>query len=157
MIHSDSEKAATKILKRDAVGRVRTSVRQREALMDEFERSGLTGPKFAKVAGVCYQTFASWMQKRRRARGDYASSAVLAPSAQTGAGPSLLRWVEVEMAAGAGGGGPAQPQREREPDARAGLVVMLAGGVRAELSHVAQVPLLVELARQWNSHLEKSC
>lgn len=96
MTDSDSGKAATKILKRDAVGRVRTSVRRREELMDQYERSGLTGPKFAEAAGVCYQTFAGWMRKRRRARGDHASSTVLAPSAQTGAGPALVRWVEAE-------------------------------------------------------------
>jgi hypothetical protein len=99
MTDSDSGKAGTKILKRDAVGRVRTSVRQREALMDAYERSGLSGPKFAKVSGVCYQTFACWMQKRRRARGDYASSAVLAPSAQAGGGRSLIRRVEAEALA----------------------------------------------------------
>jgi len=152
MTDSDFAKAATKILKRDAVGRVRTSVRQREALMDQYERSGLTGPKFAEVAGVCYQTFAGWMQKRRRARGDHASSPVLASSAQTEAGPALVRWVEAET-----GGGKELSPTEREPDVCTGLAVILPGGVRAELSHRAQVPLLVELARRLNAHREKSC
>ncbi|MDB6136323.1 MAG: hypothetical protein JWM59_4566 [Verrucomicrobiales bacterium] len=48
----------------DVMGPVRTSARQREALMDEFEHRGLSGPKLAETDGVCYQTFAGWMQKR---------------------------------------------------------------------------------------------
>jgi hypothetical protein len=121
--------------------------------MDEYERSGLTGPKFAKVTGVCYQTFASWMQKRRRARGDYASSAVLAPAAQVGGSRPLIRWVEAE--AEESGRGSAVVQRKE--DEGAVLVVVLEQGVRAELSHPSQVPLLVELARQLNAHRGKSC
>jgi hypothetical protein len=156
MTDSDSAKAARKILKRDAVGRVRTSVRQREALMDQYERSGLTGPKFAEVAGVCYQTFAGWMQKRRRARGDHASSTVLAPAAQAGSGPALVRWVEAETK-GCGDGTFSEPAREPEIRAAGSLVVIVPGGLRAELSHAAQIPLLVELARQLNAHREKSC
>ncbi len=57
------------MLKTDVLGRVKTSVRQREAMLDEFERSGLSGTKFAAVVGVKYQTFASWVQKRRKATG----------------------------------------------------------------------------------------
>lgn len=59
------------IMKRDAVGRVSYTVQQREALLDEFERSGLKGAQFALAAGVKYQTFAHWLQQRRHARGDY--------------------------------------------------------------------------------------
>lgn len=57
------------VLKTDVLGRVKTGARQREAMLDEFERSGLSGTKFAAVAGVNYQTFASWVQKRRTLRG----------------------------------------------------------------------------------------
>lgn len=59
------------VLKTDVLGRVKTGAQQREAMLDEFERSGLSGTKFAAVAGVNYQTFASWVQKRRRATGAY--------------------------------------------------------------------------------------
>ena len=71
MTDSDSRRRDVEFLKRDARGRVRTSVRQREAILDEFERSGLSGPKFSQVSGVCYQTFGGWMLKRSRAPGDY--------------------------------------------------------------------------------------
>jgi hypothetical protein len=60
---------AMAVLKRDGQGRVRMPATRREQLLDEFERSGLSGPKFAVLAGLKYQTFATWVQKRKRQRG----------------------------------------------------------------------------------------
>jgi len=60
-----------KILKVDVLGRVRTSREEREAILDEFERSGLPGTRFAKRHGINYQTFATWIQKRKRTRAEY--------------------------------------------------------------------------------------
>jgi hypothetical protein len=60
------------VIKADVLGRVRTSRERREQLLDEFEKSGLTGQKFAEVVGIKYQTFATWAQRRRRQRGDTA-------------------------------------------------------------------------------------
>jgi len=37
------------ILKTDALGRVQTTREQRELLLDEFDRSGVSGPKFVGV------------------------------------------------------------------------------------------------------------
>ena len=42
---------AEQILKSDARGRVRVPVERQEALLDEFERSGLSGVKFAQAGG----------------------------------------------------------------------------------------------------------
>jgi DNA-binding transcriptional regulator YiaG len=36
-------------------------------LLAEFERSGVSGKKFAALVGVNYQTFASWRQQRKKA------------------------------------------------------------------------------------------
>lgn len=66
----DEVSRTTGIMKRDAVGRVSYTEQQREALLDEFERSGLKGAQFALAAGVKYQTFAHWLQQRRHARDD---------------------------------------------------------------------------------------
>jgi hypothetical protein len=66
---------ALKILKRDAVGRVSYRAEQREAILDEFERSGVKGAAFARLTGLQYQTFASWIQRRRHERGDYQMAA----------------------------------------------------------------------------------
>ena len=57
-----------KLMTTDARGRVRVPVERREALLDEFERSGLSGVKFAQMVGVKYPTFALWVQKRRKTR-----------------------------------------------------------------------------------------
>ena len=59
---------ADEVLKSDTLGRVHTPKARREALLEEFERSGVSGKKFAAMVGVNYQTFASWVQKRSEAR-----------------------------------------------------------------------------------------
>ena len=56
------------ILKTDGLGRVRTPRERREQLLDEFERSGMSGVKFAEFVGLKYQTFATWWLQRRRQR-----------------------------------------------------------------------------------------
>ena len=53
------------------MGRVHYSREQREALLDEFEHSGLKGAAFVRTVGISYHTFANWIQQRRHARGDY--------------------------------------------------------------------------------------
>jgi hypothetical protein len=127
------------------MGRVRTSTRQREALMDEFERSGVSGPKFAETVGICYQTFAGWMQRRRRERGDYASAAKSAARSDL-ADPPLLRWVEADVE-----GESAAPEPEVPPAAC--LSVELASGVCVRINNPSQIPLAVELARQLSARL----
>jgi hypothetical protein len=39
------------VIKADVLGRMRTSRERREQLLDEFEKGGLTGQKFAAVVG----------------------------------------------------------------------------------------------------------
>ena len=53
-------------MKQDVRGRVRVPVERRQALLDEFEKSGASGAKFARLAGIKYATFAGWVLKRRR-------------------------------------------------------------------------------------------
>ena len=40
------------IRKTDVLGRIKTPAARREQLLDEFERSGLSGCKFAELAGI---------------------------------------------------------------------------------------------------------
>lgn len=56
------------VLKTDRLGRVRVPAEQREAILEEFDRSGMTGAAFAEHHGIKYQTFASWRQARNRRR-----------------------------------------------------------------------------------------
>lgn len=127
-------------MKRDAAGRVSYTERQREALLDEFERSGLKGSQFALAAGVKYQTFAHWAQLRRHARGDYGQKG------RTQDGAQALRLVEAVAAA------PAVP-----PDApgfEAGtLEVLLPGGAKMLIAGARQVTLAAKLIQA----LARSC
>jgi transposase-like protein len=54
------------ILVQDALGRVRTPLEKREQILDEYERSGMSGAAFAALVGVKYPTLASWIQQRRK-------------------------------------------------------------------------------------------
>jgi hypothetical protein len=59
MTNTTELRAPEQLLKTNVLGRVQTPVERREAFLDEFERSGLRGKKFAAMTGVNYQTFAS--------------------------------------------------------------------------------------------------
>ena len=59
---------AGQILSRDARGRVLVSRERREALLGEYDRSGMSGVKFAQYVGIKYSTLAYWLQSRRRHR-----------------------------------------------------------------------------------------
>ena len=69
-----SMNAESVILRTDRQGRVRTPLAQREALLDAFECSGLSGMKFAALHGVKYPSFANWVQQRKRRRSMTAAS-----------------------------------------------------------------------------------
>lgn len=124
------------VLKQDVLGRVRTPKARREQLLDEFERSGLPGLKFAELAGIKYQTFATWAQKRRRQRGDYAAGKVKAVK------PSV-QWLEAVVAS--------VPNSDRKNFS--GLVLHLPGGVRLEVADEKQAVLAAALLRS----LARSC
>ena len=83
------------VLKTDVLGRVRVKQARRNALLDEFERGGTSAQAFAKMVGVKYQTFASWVQKRRRARQQYPPKTKTLPSAT--ATSEALRLVEATI------------------------------------------------------------
>jgi|ERR1700730_8464999 hypothetical protein len=60
---------AGQILSQDARGRVLVSRERRESLLEEYDRSGMSGVKFAQYVGIKYSTLAYWLQSRRRHRG----------------------------------------------------------------------------------------
>jgi hypothetical protein len=127
-----------RVLKTDVLGRVRTPVERREALLDEFERSGMSGRKFAEFIGVKYQTWASWVQGRRRRQGGGTAKAGKAE------GVRVLRLVEAVVEA-------------ETPDGQSGpavgaLRVQLPGGIYFEVADRAQALLGAELLRVWQSH-----
>jgi transposase len=119
------------VLKQDVLGRMKTPKARREHLLDEFERSGLSGQKFAELAGIKYQTLATWIQKRRRQHGLPAAARVLTPS-------DKVRWLEAVVEQAQGSAGKADGSF---------LVLHLPGGVRVEIGEAQQVELAAALVR----------
>jgi len=118
---------AEQILKVDKAGRVWTPREQREAALDEFERSGMPASKFAERIGVKYSTFATWAHQRRKERG-------CGDAAQgRHGGPAALKWVE------------AVPEDVKPSPAARALVVHLQCGARMEIGDASQAALAAEL------------
>ncbi len=63
---SKSDSNGGELLRLDTKGRVRTGRERREMLLAEFDRSGVSGARFARMAGINYQTFCGWLHVRRR-------------------------------------------------------------------------------------------
>jgi hypothetical protein len=123
------------VLKSDTLGRMRTPVERRKELLAEFERSGLSGKKFAALVGVKYSTFAFWLQQRRR-------------KAASAAKPTdTVRWLEavVEKAQDSGG------------KTALALTVELPGGAWLEIHDVRQAQLAAALLRSLESPQPSPC
>ena len=84
---STTNTTALEILKQDRLGRVRTPRIKQEEILAEYDRSGMSGQQFAKYHGLKYQTFATWVQKRRKRES----------AGEAGASVPVLRWVEAEV------------------------------------------------------------
>jgi hypothetical protein len=119
------------LIKTDKLGRMRTSPNRREMLLDEFERSGMSGAEFAKMIGIKYQTFCGWRQRRNK-RGQSKPGS-----------PRPLQLVEAVVA-----------DRPESVEGHHGLMVHLPGGGRLELSDVAQVPVASALLMSLRTHGE---
>lgn len=126
--------APAEILKTDVLGRVRVRKERREEILDQFEKSGMAGRPFAKMIGVNYQTFASWIQKRQKARGDY---------------QRLRRRKKI----------PALTFAEAvvEPSPKVGLTIELPGGARVKIESAEQMELLCRFLARVDKKDEQRC
>jgi hypothetical protein len=61
-----ADEEAGQILSKDAQGRVLVGRERRDALLEEYDRSGMSGVRFAKYVGIKYATLAYWLKRRRR-------------------------------------------------------------------------------------------
>ena len=68
MRENDLDGEPGEILSQDAQGRVLVSREWRESLLEQYDRSGMSGVKFAQYVGIKYSTLAYWLQSRRRHR-----------------------------------------------------------------------------------------
>jgi hypothetical protein len=99
--------------------------------LEEFERSRLSGWKFASLVGIKYQTFAAWVAKRKR------EGQVVAPAKAEAAAGAKVRWLEAVM-------DQAQAADGKTP---AALTLHFAGGARAEVVGLKQIQWAVALLR----------
>lgn len=129
MTRSDKPAPAA-ILKRDSRSRVRSSLVQRLEVVEQYDRSGLSGPAFCQVAGINYQTFVGWRKEARRQAAAQAGDSELQPAVEPSRAIAL---VEAVLQA-------APPARSQE-----GLQVHLPGGARLVITDAAQMPLAVQL------------
>ncbi len=125
---TDMTGAGEELLRTDTKGRVRTPAARREILLDEFERSGLSGVAFSKVVGIKYQTFATWARKRR------GRPSPGQPVATTKGEP--VRWLEALV-------NPLHSQAQ----GNGALKIHLPGGAWIELAGYSQMPMVAALLR----------
>jgi len=116
-------------------------VERQEALLDEFERSGLSGVKFAQLVGVKYPTFALWVQKRRRARA--ALPEEVGGSGATASRP--IRWFEAVAA---------ETTARREAEV---MIMELPGGGRLLVQAPEQLRWAAELLRLLSQAEARPC
>ena len=127
----------TTILKRDALGRIGYTRGQRDALLDEFEPSGLKGAAFARMVGISYPTLANWIQKRRHLRADYGGLRVTCVG---GARPVRPRWLEAGLVPA-----PVQPLAHVPVEPAAPLSVELPCGTRLLVGDARQAAFAAQL------------
>jgi hypothetical protein len=122
---------AGQILSQDARGRVLVSRERRESLLEEYDRSGMSGVKFAQYVGIKYSTLAYWLQSRRRHR--RREKLLLKAGLDTEAGKSTGGWIEAVVE-----GSP--------PRVPAGaLRIYFAGGAYCQISRAGEAALAAEL------------
>jgi hypothetical protein len=136
--------AEGEIFKTDTVGRVRVSRARREALLDEFERSGASGAQFAAYVGVKYSTFAAWAHKRRRQKALREAATPSDRPAPKAAEP--MRWWEAVVE------GPLKALPEAE-----GLQLCLPGGAQVRIVNAQQAGLAAVLLEQLGRLGAKGC
>jgi len=120
------------ILSQDAQGRVLVSRERRELLLEQYDRSGMSGVKFAQYVGIKYSTLAYWLQSRRRHR--EREKLLMKAGADTEVSKSNGAWIEAVVEKGS------QP---RVPIGA--LRIYFAGGAYCQISSATEAALAAEL------------
>lgn len=128
----DAQLASDQIIKTDRLGRIRIKPEHREALLDKFEQSGMSGQQFAKQYGVKYTTFAHWCQKRRRNKASHLEGINIDDH-------QIVNSLTEVVARG------------RQPSAA--IKLTLGHNVELSLSSEGQIPLVAKLIKALQSHV----
>ena len=113
------------ILKADRRGRLSYSPEQRSAMIEAYQASSWSGPRYAALHGVKYQTLANWLQKRKRGA---------APEAPGLPRPAFLSFVPAEL--------------QGMPNAGAAMEILLPGGAKLSITAPGHVQLAAALIRE---------
>lgn len=133
-----STRRELEVLKQDTRGRVRVSQERREALLDEFEKSGASGMKFARLVGIKYSTFANWVKQRQERR---AAMKLTVCEASPASGPTAKAG-SVRLFEALVEGTPRAPAAATAAD---GLLIELPGGSRLRVESPVQLEMAAEL------------
>ena len=105
---------------------------RREQLLDEFERSGMTGAQFARAVGLKYPTFAFWRQERQKRKPALANQ-------QAPEKAATMQWLETAI----------DQAQASAPVAGAALLVRLPSGASIELASASQAQMAAAFLRAW--------
>ena len=129
------EEHAGQILSQDVRGRVLVTRERRESLLEEYDRSGMSGVRFAKYIGIKYTTLAYWLKRRRCHR--EREKLLMKAEVGTESGRSSGTWIEAVVDKnGSPARGPAGALR-----------IYFAGGAYCQINSTAEVALAAELLR----------
>jgi hypothetical protein len=129
------EEQGGQILSQDARGRVLVTRERRDVLLAEYDRSGMSGVRFAKYVGIKYTTLAYWLKGRRRHR--EREKLLMKAEVGTESARSSGTWIEAVVDKN---GSPAR--------APAGaLRIYFVGGAYCQINSTAEVALAAELLR----------
>lgn len=123
------------LLRLDTRGRMRTGRASREMLLAEFDRRGVSAARFARMAGINYQTFCGWLHVRRREAGGKPAS----PR------PKPVKWLEAAVTAAT------------LPEYAGPLRVQLPGGAWMDLGSPAHLCAAAQLLRELGAKGGASC
>ena len=104
----------------------------RTALLAEYDRSGMSGMKFAQYVGIKYSTLAYWLQRRREQRRKEKS--LVKAGADPKPGRSNGGWIEAVVENPSGSGVAAGTLR-----------IYFAGGAYCQISSAAEMALAAKL------------
>lgn len=130
-----STETESEIVKTSKAGHILTSRQRRQELLEEFDKSGLSAPKFVELAGIKYPTFMTWLHQRRLKQ-SAVSPAVSAPAKS----PTGL-WLETVI----------EKAQVSGPGNSSALILRLPSGAAVEISTATQAALAASFVRAWEN------
>jgi hypothetical protein len=127
-----SEEEPGQILSQDARGRILVPRERRESLLEEYDRSGMSGVRFAQFVGIKYTTLAYWLRSRRGHR--QREKLLVKAGADAEPGKNKGTWIEAVVENGSRSDRPA-----------GGLRIYFAGGAYCQIASAGEIALVAEL------------